>query len=154
MTLKIGDKAPDFNLPTDDGSPLSLHSLKGKRVVLYFYPKDNTPGCTREACDFRDSLAQFADKKTVVLGVSKDSATKHQNFKQKYALPFTLLADENGDVCEKYNIINKKSLFGKTFLGIQRSTFLIDENGVIRAIWRKVKVNGHIQQVLDELNKN
>lgn len=154
MTLKIGDKAPDFNLPTDDGSSLSLHSLKGKRVVLYFYPKDNTPGCTREACDFRDSLAQFADKKTVVLGVSKDSATKHQNFKQKYALPFTLLADENGDVCEKYNIINKKSLFGKTFLGIQRSTFLIDENGVIRAIWRKVKVNGHIQQVLDELNKN
>src|SRR5580698_8873296 len=151
MTLKIGDQAPDFTLPTDEGMPLSLHSLKGKKVILYFYPKDNTPGCTREACDFRDSLAQFSEK-AVVLGISKDSPERHQKFKQKYMLPFTLLADENGDVCEAYGIINKKSLFGRTFLGIQRSTFLIDEKGIIRAIWRKVKVTGHIKQVLDELN--
>lgn len=152
MTLKIGDKAPDFTLQTDENQTLSLHSFKGKRIILYFYPKDNTPGCTREACDFRDSFAQFADQNTVVLGVSKDSVEKHQKFKEKYALPFYLLADTNGDVCEKYNIINKKSMFGKTFLGIQRGTFLIDEQGLIRAIWRKVKVNGHIQQVLNELN--
>src|SRR5687768_12728120 len=120
MTLKIGDKAPDFTLPTDEGTPLSLHSLKGKRVILYFYPKDNTPGCTREACDFRDSLGKFSDQNTVILGVSKDSAAKHQKFKEKYSLNYTLLADETGDVCKKYGIINKKSLFGKTFLGIQR----------------------------------
>lgn len=152
MTLKIGDKAPDFTLMTDEGHPLSLHSLQGKKVILYFYPKDNTPGCTQEACDFRDSLGQFADKNTVILGVSKDTVEKHQKFKNKYALPFTLLADTNGDVCEAYGIINKKSLFGKTFLGIQRSTFIIDEQGIIRAIWRKVKVNDHIKQVLNELN--
>lgn len=154
MVLKVGDKAPDFTLTTDEGHPLSLHSLEGKNVILYFYPKDNTPGCTRQACDFRDSIAQFADNQTVILGISKDGVQKHQQFKEKYALPFTLLADEKGDVCEKYGIINKKSLFGKTFLGIQRSTFLIDKENVIRAIWRKVKVTGHIKQVLDELNKN
>jgi thioredoxin-dependent peroxiredoxin len=149
MTLNIGDKAPDFTLTTDEGRALSLHSLQGKKVVLYFYPKDNTPGCTREACDFRDSFAQLTHHNIVVLGISRDTATKHQKFKEKYALPFTLLADENGDVCEQYGIINKKSLFGKTFLGIQRSTFLIDEAGIIRAIWRKVKVNGHVKQILD-----
>ncbi len=154
MTLAIGSQAPEFNLHTDEGQQLSLQNLRGKKVILYFYPKDNTPGCTVEACDFRDNLAQFADQNTVVLGVSKDNPTKHQKFKQKYSLPFSLLADENGDVCQAYGVINKKSLFGKTFLGIQRSTFLIDENGVIRAMWRKVKVSGHIKQVLDELNKN
>jgi peroxiredoxin Q/BCP len=153
MTLQLGDKAPDFTTTTDEGQSLSLKDLQGKKVILYFYPKDNTPGCTREACDFRDSLAQFADQNTVVLGVSKDTVQKHQKFKEKYALPFALLADTNGDICEQYGIINKKSLFGKTFLGIQRSTFLIDETGIIRAIWRKVKVNEHIKQVLDELNK-
>jgi len=153
MPLTVGDKAPDFTLPTDEGRTLSLHSLQGKKVILYFYPKDNTPGCTREACDFRDSFAQLSNENVVVLGVSKDSVEKHQKFKEKYALPYFLLADVNGDVCEKYDIINKKSLFGNTFLGIQRSTFLIDEQGIIRAVWRKVKVNGHIKQVLDELNK-
>jgi thioredoxin-dependent peroxiredoxin len=154
MSLKIGDAAPNFKLPTDEGQPLSLASLKGKKVILYFYPKDNTPGCTREACDFRDSLAQFASKNTVVLGVSKDSAQKHQKFKEKYALNFTLLADENGDTCEAYGVINKKSLFGKTFLGIERKTFLIDEAGIIRAIWPKVKVTDHIKKVLNELNQS
>lgn len=152
MTLKVGDAAPDFTLLTDEGNPLSLQSLRGKKVILYFYPKDNTPGCTRQACDFRDSLARFEDKQTVVLGVSKDNPTKHLKFKEKYQIPFTLLADEKGDVCEQYGVINKKSLFGKTFLGIQRSTFLIDEKGILRAIWRKVKVTSHIPQVLNELN--
>lgn len=152
MTLQIGDKAPDFKLPSDQNKTISLKDLRGKKVILYFYPKDNTPGCTREACDFRDGLSQFTKQNAEIFGVSKDSPEKHQKFKQKYSLPFTLLADENGDICEAYGVINKKSLFGRTFLGIQRSTFLIDEKGMIRAIWRKVKVNGHSQQVLDELH--
>jgi len=150
MTLAIGDEAPDFTLPSDANEAVSLHDLRGKKVILYFYPKDNTPGCTKQACDFRDAALKFAAEDTVILGISKDNPKRHQSFKQKYTLPFTLLADENGDVCEKYGIINKKSLFGKTFLGIQRSTFLIDEKGIIRAIWRKVKVPGHIEQVLHE----
>jgi thioredoxin-dependent peroxiredoxin len=153
MTLKIGDKAPDFTLPTDEeNQSITLSNLTGKKVVLYFYPKDNTPGCTKEACDFRDASLQFKNQGALVFGISKDSAKAHTKFKEKYALPFTLLVDANADVCEAYGVINKKSMFGKTFLGIQRSTFLIDEKGIIRAIWRKVKVNGHVEQVLDELN--
>jgi len=153
MTLAIGDKAPDFTLLTDqENQSITLSKLKGNKVVLYFYPKDNTPGCTKEACDFRDSFGQFKKQGALVFGISKDSAKTHSKFKEKYALPFTLLVDDNADVCEAYGVINKKSLFGKTFLGIQRSTFLIDEKGMISAIWRKVKVNGHVEQVLDELN--
>lgn len=153
MTLKVGDKAPVFSLPADNQPSVSLHDLSGKKVVLFFYPKDNTPGCTREACDFRDASTSFKDLNTVVLGISRDTVEKHQKFKDKYQFTFPLLADVNGDVCEAYGVINKKSLFGRTFLGITRSTFLIDENGIIQAIWRKVKVNGHIQQVLNELDK-
>jgi peroxiredoxin Q/BCP len=152
MTLKIGDPAPDFTLVSDQNESISLKKLRGQKVLLYFYPKDNTPGCTKEACDFRDSFHHFTDKNTHVFGISKDNPKKHQKFKQQYQLPFTLLADEDGNVCEAYGVIDKKSLFGKTFLGIQRSTFLIDEEGLIQAIWRKVKVSGHTQQVLDELN--
>jgi peroxiredoxin Q/BCP len=152
MLLTIGDKAPDFSLPTDTEKMLSLSQLRGKKVVLYFYPKDNTPGCTKEACDLRDQFAAFTEHGVEILGVSKDSAAAHTKFKQKYSLPFTLLVDANANVCESYGVINKKSLFGKTFLGIQRSTFLIDEKGVIRAIWRKVKVPGHVEQLLNELN--
>ena len=152
MTLTIGNKAPEFSLYSDEDKLISLNDLRGKRVILYFYPKDDTPGCTKEACDFRDNISSFEDKNTIVLGVSKDSVRKHQRFKEKYKLPFTLLADENGDICEAYGVLDKKSLFGKTFLGIQRSTFLIDENGIIQAIWRKVKVNDHLKQVLDELH--
>lgn len=152
MTLKVGDKAPDFQLQSDLNKTVSLNDFKGKKVILYFYPKDNTPGCTREACDFRDGINLFNQENAEILGISKDNPTKHQKFKEKYSLPFTLLADENGDVCEAYGVINKKSLFGRSFLGIQRSTFLIDEEGMIRAIWRKVKVNGHSEQVLNELN--
>lgn len=153
MSLKIGDKAPDFALPSDEQKTLSLHDLKGKNVVLYFYPKDLTPGCTRESCDFRDAADFFTAKNTQIIGISKDNPLSHQKFKQKHALPFPLLADENGDVCEAYGVINKKSLFGKTFLGINRSTFLIDKEGIIRAIWRKVKVKGHTEEVQDELNQ-
>ncbi len=153
MTLNIGDKAPDFSLLSDQDQTVSLNQFRGKKVVLYFYPKDNTPGCTREACDFRDQLGQFESGDTVILGISKDSPAKHRKFKEKYALPFTLLADEDGNVCQAYGVIDKKSLFGNTFLGIQRSTFLIDEQGIIRAIWRKVKVTGHIEQILNEIGE-
>jgi peroxiredoxin Q/BCP len=153
MSLAIGDQAPDFTLPSDNNDNISLQSLRGKNVILYFYPKDNTPGCTQEACDFRDALPDFIQAETIILGISKDTPARHKSFKQKYRLPFTLLSDENGDVCEAYGVINKKSLFGKTFLGIQRSTFLIDEKGVIRGIWRKVKVTGHVEQVLEETSQ-
>ncbi len=150
MALQVGDFAPEFTLPTDKNEKISLESLRGKMVVLFFYPKDNTPVCTQQACDFRDALPDFITSDAVILGISKDSPKLHQKFKDKYRLPFPLLADENGDVCEAYGVINKKSLFGKTFLGVTRSTFLIDEKGVIRAIWRKVRVPGHVQQVLEQ----
>ena len=152
MALAVGDKAPDFTLPTDEEITVTLSELRGKKVVLYFYPKDNTPGCTKEACDFRDHFATFKQQGALVFGISKDNTKTHTKFKTKYTLPFTLLVDANADVCEAYGVVNKKSLFGKTFLGIQRSTFLIDEQGIIRAIWRKVKVPGHVEQVLNELN--
>ena len=152
MSLSVGDKAPDFTLNTDiNGQQVTLSELRGKKVVLYFYPKDNTPGCTKEACDFRDSFSRFKTAGVEIVGISKDSTKAHQKFKEKYTLPFTLLVDHNADVCEAYGVIDKKSLFGKTFLGIQRSTFLIDENGIISAIWRKVKVPGHVEQVLNEI---
>ncbi len=150
MTLQIGDTAPDFCLLSDENKKITLSDLRGKKVVLFFYPKDNTPGCTKEACDFRDHSPQFKQRDTEVFGISRDGVKKHGNFKAKYALSFPLLADENGDVCEAYGVIDKKSLFGNTFFGITRSTFLIDEKGVIRAIWRKVKVPGHVEQVLNE----
>jgi peroxiredoxin Q/BCP len=154
MALQVGDTAPDFTLPSDSNETISLHGLRGKSVVLYFYPKDDTPGCTKQACDFRDAQPDFTTQDAIVLGISKDSPRKHEKFKTKYLLPFPLLADENGDVCEAYGVIDKKSLFGKTFLGIQRSTFLIDEKGLIRAIWRKVKVPGHVQQVLNQVQQS
>lgn len=152
MTLAIGQSAPDFTLLSDENVPVTLSALKGKKVILYFYPKDHTPGCTREACDFRDQFSRLQAKGALVFGISKDSVKTHGKFKEKHALPFNLLVDSNADVCEAYGVINKKSLFGKTFLGIQRSTFLIDEEGQIRAIWRKVSVNGHVEQILNELN--
>ena len=152
MTLKIGDQAPDFTLLSDQEEKISLHAQRGKKVVLYFYPKDSTPGCTREACDFRDQFAIFKKHDVEIFGISKDSAKAHTKFKTKYELPFTLLVDDNADVCEAYGVVDKKSMFGKTFLGITRSTFLIDEKGIIKAIWRKVKVTGHVEQILNELN--
>ena len=152
MTLKIGDQAPDFTLLSDQEENVNLKALRGKKVVLYFYPKDSTPGCTREACDFRDQFSVFKKHGVEIFGISKDSAKSHTKFKDKHELPFTLLVDDNADVCEAYGVVDKKSMFGKTFLGITRTTFLIDEKGKIQSIWRKVKVTGHVEQILNELN--
>jgi thioredoxin-dependent peroxiredoxin len=149
MTLAVGDKAPDFNLPTDGGGKISLKSLKGKPVVLYFYPKDDTSGCTAEACAFRDATPDFSKVKAEIIGISRDSVTSHDKFKKKYKLPFPLASDEDGKVCEAYGTWVEKSMYGRKYMGIERSTFHIDGKGMIRAIWRKVKVPGHAVEVLE-----
>ncbi|HMB75008.1 MAG TPA: thioredoxin-dependent thiol peroxidase [Kiloniellaceae bacterium] len=148
-TIDVGAKAPDFTAATDGGGALSLSSLRGKKVVLYFYPKDSTPGCTKEACGFRDALPDFSEIDAVILGVSKDSVARHDNFKAKYELPFTLVSDEDGAICAAYGTWIEKSLYGRKYMGIDRATFLIDEKGVLRGVWRKVKVKGHVEQVLE-----
>ena len=146
-------KAIDFTLPANNGENVKLSNFLGKRVVLYFYPKDNTPGCTQEACNFRDNFERLTAKNVVVLGVSKDSIKKHEGFVAKQKLPFLLLSDENSDVCEKYGVWNEKINFGKKYFGIIRSTFLIDEKGEITKEWRKVKVEGHVDEIIEELDK-
>ncbi|HVJ55386.1 MAG TPA: thioredoxin-dependent thiol peroxidase [Aliidongia sp.] len=148
MTLSIGDNAPDFTLPTDGGGSISLSACKGKKVILYFYPKDDTPGCTTEACEFRDAAPDFTGADAVVIGVSKDSAAAHDKFKAKHSLNFALAADTDGKVVESYDAWVEKSLYGKKYMGIDRCTFLIDGGGVIRGIWHKVKVPGHVAEVL------
>lgn len=150
MTLDVGDKAPDFSLPTDGGGSASLKSLRGKKVVLYFYPKDDTPGCTTEACGFRDASPEFSKTGAEIIGVSKDSVARHDKFKAKYDLPFTLVADEDGTLCEAYGVWQEKKNYGKTYMGIVRSTFLIDEAGKIAAAWRNLRVKGHVEKVLEE----
>ena len=150
--LKVGDKAPDFSPPDQDGKTVSLKSLKGKQVVLYFYPKDDTPGCTKEACGFRDSLKAIAKANTVVLGVSMDDAESHRKFIKKYSLPFPLLCDEDGAISKAYGVYKEKNMYGKTYWGIERSTFIIDETGKLKAIFRKVKVDGHVDEVQAALN--
>jgi len=152
MTVTIGNPAPDFTLLDETEQKVTLSQLRGNKVILYFYPKDHTPGCTKEACDFRDHHAAFQQKGVHIFGISKDSAKTHAKFKSKHALPFQLLVDNTGDVCKAYGVINEKNLFGNTFLGIQRSTFLIDEQGIIRAIWQKVKVPGHVETIINELS--
>ena len=149
--LEVGAKAPDFSLPDQDGSTVTLKSLKGKQVVLYFYPKDDTSGCTKEACDFRDSLAPIKKAGAVVLGVSKDGKASHQKFIAKYGLPFALLSDEETVVCNAYGVYKEKSMYGRKYLGIERSTFVIDATGRIKALFRKVKVPGHVDEVLAAL---
>ncbi|MFZ1503284.1 MAG: thioredoxin-dependent thiol peroxidase [Nitrospira sp.] len=149
--LEVGDKAPDFSLPDQDGSTVTLKSLKGKQVVLYFYPKDDTSGCTKEACDFRDSLAPIKKAGAVVLGVSKDGKASHQKFIAKYGLPFALLSDEEVTVCTAYGVYKEKSMYGRKYMGIERSTFVIDATGRIKALFRKVKVPGHVDDVLAAL---
>ena len=149
--LKVGDKAPPFNLIADNGEKVSLKDFKGKTVVLYFYPKDMTPGCTQEACDFRDSATPYKKKKAVVLGVSKDSQERHEKFRDKYDLNFPLLADEDGKVCNAYGVWKEKSLYGRKFMGIERTTFVIGPDGKINKIFNKVKVKGHAEAVLAEL---
>lgn len=151
MSLEIGDKAPDFTLPTDGGGTVKLSDHKGKTVVLYFYPKDDTSGCTAEACQFRDLFPKYGRSDATVIGVSRDSVAAHDKFKKKYQLPFTLASDENGKVTERYGVWVQKSMYGRKYMGIERTTFLIDPKGVIRGIWRKVKVPGHADEVLAAL---
>ena len=148
MSLEIGDKAPNFTLPADGGGKVALKDLKGKTVVLYFYPKDDTSGCAAEACAFRDQLPDFSKRKATVVGVSRDSVASHDKFKTKYNLPFPLLSDEDGKVSEAYGTWVEKSMYGRKYMGIDRATFLIDPKGVIRGVWRKVKVPGHAEEVL------
>ena len=147
-TLKPGDQAPDFTLQTDGGATLSLKQLRGKAVILYFYPKDDTSGCTTEACGFRDALPDFSKATATVVGVSRDSAASHDKFKRKHGLTFALAADVEGTVCEAYGTWVEKSMYGRKYMGIERATFLIDGKGAIRQIWRKVKVPGHVAEVL------
>lgn len=147
--LDVGDKTPDFNLPTSGGGTLSLKDLKGKTVVMYFYPKDMTPGCTTEAQDFRDHIKEFDKAGCVVVGVSKDSVKRHDNFVAKQDLPFQLLSDETGTLCENFGVWMEKNMYGRKYMGIQRATFVIDAKGVIRHVWPKVKVKGHAGEVLD-----
>ncbi|MCY3827777.1 MAG: thioredoxin-dependent thiol peroxidase [Rhodospirillaceae bacterium] len=149
MPLAEGDKAPDFTVPTDGGGMVSLAGLKGGQVVLYFYPKDDTPGCTKEACAFRDALPDFSAADARIVGVSKDTAAKHDRFKAKYDLPFTLASDTDGSVCEAYGVWVKKKLYGREYMGIERATFLIGADGRVKRIWRRVKVPGHAEAVLD-----
>lgn len=148
MSLQIGDKAPAFSMPTDGGGEVSLAGLEGRPIVLYFYPRDDTPGCTTEACGFRDSMPDFSRIDAAIVGVSRDTVAKHDKFKAKYELPFTLGADETGAVTEAYGVWVEKSMYGRKSMGIERATFLIDGAGVIRGIWRKVKVKGHVEEVL------
>lgn len=152
MTLQVGDRAPDFSMPTVSGGTVSLGDLRGKKVVLYFYPKDDTPGCTVEACSFRDNLPSFQGINAEVIGVSRDNTESHQAFRDKYGLNFTLASDDSGQVTENYGVWREKNMYGKTFMGIQRSTFLIDETGTIAKIWPTVQVDGHTQEVLAALN--
>ena len=150
--IKEGNKAPDFSATDQNGKKFKLSSLKGKKnVVLYFYPRDMTPGCTTEACDFRDQFKKF--KTTEILGVSIDPPERHQKFIEKYDLPFTLISDVDQKVVNKYGVWQEKKLYGRTFMGIVRSTFIIDKSGVVRKIFPKVKVKGHIDEVLEALKE-
>lgn len=148
----IGTEAPDFTLPGTDG-PVHLKSLRGRVVVLYFYPRDNTPGCTTEACDFRDAYADLNEEGVVVLGVSTDSLASHQKFRAKHQLPFPLLADEDAAVAKLYGVYKQKNLYGKVGWGIERSTFVIDPEGVVRKVYRKVRVPGHVAAVRTQVQK-
>ncbi|MDE3016871.1 MAG: peroxiredoxin [Pseudomonadota bacterium] len=147
--LAVGDTAPLLDVTFGSGQGVTPEYLKGKHMVLYFYPKDDTPGCTIEAKDFRDHIQEFEKLNTIIVGVSKDTASSHDAFKKKYCLPFPLASDESGRICEGYGTWVEKSMYGKTYMGIERATFLIDKTGVIRNLWRKVKVDGHVKEVLD-----
>lgn len=150
-TLNIGDAAPDFTMPTDGNGEVSLSDFKGQSLILYFYPKDDTPGCTKEAQGFTEALEEFNGLNAAIIGVSKDSVAKHDKFKAKYDLSFPLASDEESDVCERYGVWVEKNMYGKKYMGIERATFLIDDNGKIAEIWRKVKVPGHVDAVKEAL---
>lgn len=148
---EVGKKAPDFKLSDQDGNKVSLKDFKGKKVVLYFYPKDNTSGCTKEACNFRDDFPKFKKTDAVILGISPDSVSSHKKFTEKYNLPFTLLSDEGKEVVEEYGVWKEKSMYGKKYMGVERTTFIIDEEGKIKKIFNKVKVDGHNSEVIEAL---
>jgi len=151
--VTIGKKVPDFELPATGEQTISLSAHKSKRLVLYFYPKDSTPGCTIEGRDFRDNLKKFKALNTVILGVSRDSLKSHESFKEKECFPFDFLSDADEKLCRMFDVIKEKNMYGRKVMGIERSTFLIDESGVLRNEWRKVKVEGHVAEVLDAVRK-
>lgn len=151
--VQLGEMVPDFTLPASNGKEVSLSDFRGKKVVLYFYPKDMTPGCTTEACDFRDQNEQMKELGAVVIGISPDSIKSHEKFIEKHGLPFLLLSDEDHRVAEMFGVWKLKKRYGREYMGIERSTFLIDENGVLREEWRDVKVNGHVDEVLKSVRK-
>ncbi len=149
--LEVGMKAPDFQLMNHEGKEVSLSEYKGKKVILYFYPRDNTPGCTKQACGFAELYPQFQEKGAVVLGISKDSVTSHQKFKEKYQLPFTLLSDPQLQAIQAYDVWKEKNMYGKKVMGVVRTTYLIDEEGMIVKAFDKVKAANNPQQMLDEI---
>ncbi|WP_226537176.1 thioredoxin-dependent thiol peroxidase [Fictibacillus halophilus] len=154
MTVETGTKAPDFKLPASNGENVQLSDFKGKNVVLYFYPKDMTPGCTTQACDFRDMHGDFEEQNTVIIGVSPDPLARHDKFIEKYGLPFLLVADEDHKAAELYDVWKLKKNFGKEYMGIERSTFIIDKEGVIQKEYRKVRVKDHVQDALAFIKEN
>jgi len=154
MSIEVGQKAPDFEAVANNGETVKLSDFKGKHVVLYFYPKDMTPGCTTEACDFRDHHKSFADVNAVILGVSPDPQEKHQKFIEKHDLPFLLLVDEDHKIAELYDVWKLKKNFGKEYMGIERSTFIVDKDGKVAKEWRKVKVKGHVEEALEFIKEN
>lgn len=151
MTIKLGECLPGLEVQNQDDELVNLNKFAGKNIVLYFYPKDDTPGCTQEAKDFRDNIDKFNKLNTVVIGVSKDNSQKHQKFITKYDLPFMLLSDTEGKLCQEFGVWVEKSMFGKKYMGIERSTYLINTKGELAAEWRKVKVKGHVDDVLKVL---
>ncbi|MDH3590209.1 MAG: peroxiredoxin [Gammaproteobacteria bacterium] len=153
MTVKMDRVVPDFKAPITGEKTIRLKDLRGKKVVLFFYPKDNTPGCTSEGEDFRDNYRKFRSRKAVVLGISRDSLKSHDKFRDKFSFPFDLVSDEDEHLCQLFDVIKDKNMYGKKVRGIERSTFLIDEKGKLRREWRKVKVNGHVDEVLDAVKE-
>lgn len=151
--LQVGDVAPDFAAEGSHGEEIKLSNLKGKKIVLYFYPKDNTSGCTTEACDFRDYHAEFQNADTIVIGVSKDPMGSHHKFIEKYQLPFVLISDPELKIIQAYNVWKEKNMYGKKTMGVERTTVLLDEEGIVRKIYPKVKVKGHVEQVLSDLKE-
>ncbi|MDI3478214.1 MAG: thioredoxin-dependent peroxiredoxin [Thermoanaerobacterium sp.] len=150
--IELEKEAPDFTLKSSDGNDVSLSDFKGKKVVLYFYPKDNTPGCTKEACQFRDNINTVENKEAVILGVSLDDIESHKKFIEKFNLPFILLSDPDAIVSTEYGVYKEKNMYGKKKMGIERSTFIIDKKGIVKKIFRKVKVDGHVDEILEVLD--
>ena len=151
--VKIGGKVPEFSLPSTGNKNVRLSGLKGKNIIIYFYPKDATPGCTIEGQNFRDNIRKFSLCNAIVLGVSRDKITSHEKFKKNQKFPFDLLSDEDGKICKMFDVIKEKNMYGRKVIGIERSTFLIDKKGILRNEWRKVKVKEHVNDVLQILKK-